>query len=68
MKGKIKYFDKILKVMGHLSQLRNLLILIILTRLIFLESNHLALIAEIISSIAMLMASTVEENGDGLEV
>jgi hypothetical protein len=56
----MKHFDKLLKILGNLSRLKNIFLLIILTRLLFLEPSQLALIAEIISGIAMLMATSVE--------
>lgn len=57
----MKHFDKILKIFGNLSRLKNIFLLIILTRLLFLEPNQLALIAEIISGIAMLLANSPED-------
>lgn len=52
----MKFFDQILKIIGHLAKLKNILVLIILTRLLFLEHNQLALIAEIIGSIGVLLS------------
>jgi hypothetical protein len=52
----MKYLDMILKALQHLAKLKNILVLIILTRLMFVEPNQLALIAEIIGSIAVLLS------------
>lgn len=38
----------------HQSYLKNIIILLILSRLMFLEDNQLALIAEIIASLAVI--------------
>jgi len=53
--GAMKYFDQIIKIIGNLAKLKNILVLVILTRLLFLEHNQLALIAEIVGSIAVLL-------------
>lgn len=58
----MKYFNKLLKIFGNLSRLRNIFILVILSRLVFLEPNQLALIAEIVGSIVMLMATSPEDS------
>jgi hypothetical protein len=51
----MNYFDQIIKIIGNLAKLKNILVLVILTRLLFLEHNQLALVAEIIGSIAVLL-------------
>ena len=38
----------------HQSYLKNIIILLILSRLMFLEDNQLALIAEIVASLAVI--------------
>ena len=53
----MKYLNQVLVALGHLSRLKNVFLIIILTRLVFLEADQLALIAEIVGSIAMLIAS-----------
>lgn len=45
----------------HQSYLKNIIILLILSRLMFLEDNQLALIAEIIASLAVI---AVGKGGD----
>jgi hypothetical protein len=45
----------------HQSYLKNIVILLILSRLMFLEDNQLALIAEILASLAVI---AVGKNGD----
>ena len=57
----MKHFDKILKILSNLARLKNIFLLIIITRLLFLEPSQLALIAEIISGVLMLMATSVED-------
>ena len=51
----MKYLNTVLKMLGHLAKLKNILVLIILTRLLFLEHNQLALIAEIMGSVLVLL-------------
>ena len=51
----MNYFDQIIKIIGNLAKLKNILVLVILTRLLFLEHNQLALVAEIVGSIAVLL-------------
>lgn len=63
----MKYIDMALKIICHLSRLKNIFLLIILTRLVFLEPNQLALIAEIVSGIAMLMVNEIEQRDEGFE-
>lgn len=45
----------------HQSYLKNIIILLILSRLMFLEDNQLALIAEIVASLAVI---AVGKDGD----
>jgi hypothetical protein len=47
----MKHLNLILKFLGNL---RSILVLIILTRLLFVETNQMALFAEIIGSIVVL--------------
>ena len=61
----MRNFNKILKIVNKLSLLKNIFLLIILTRLLFLEPNQLALIAEIISGVLILMSNSMEGAGDG---
>lgn len=51
MKRLIELFTTIGK---HQSFLKNIIILLILSRLMFLEDNQLALIAEIVASLAVI--------------
>lgn len=47
---------------SHQSFLKNIIILLILSRLMFLEDNQLALIAEIVASLAVIaLGSTKSE-------
>ena len=62
----MKHFNKFLKILGNLSRLRNIFILIILTRLLFLEPNQLALIAEIIGGVATIMTTLANDTYDEL--
>jgi len=62
----MKHFNKFLKILGNLSRLRNIFILIILTRLLFLEPNQLALIAEIIGGVATIMTTLANDADDEL--
>jgi len=62
----MKHFNKFLKIFGNLSRLRNIFILIILTRLLFLEPNQLALIAEIIGGVATIMTTLANDSNDEL--
>jgi hypothetical protein len=62
----MKHFNKFLKILGNLSRLRNIFILIILTRLLFLEPNQLALIAEIIGGVATIMTTLANDTDDEL--
>jgi hypothetical protein len=48
----MKHLNLILKFLGNL---RSILVLIILTRLLFVETNQMALFAEIIGSIVVLI-------------
>jgi len=56
-----KIYELLLK--DH-SFLKNIFILVIITRLIFLEENQMALIAEILGSIIVL---TINKAGDDVE-
>ena len=58
MKRLIEVFTTIGK---HQSYFKNIIILLILSRLMFLEDNQLALIAEIIASLAVI---AVGKDGD----
>jgi len=51
----MKYLDMLLKMLGHLAKLKNILVLVIITRLLFLEHNQLALIAEILGGVVVLL-------------
>jgi len=62
----MKHLNKLLKILGNLSRLRNIFILIILTRLLFLEPNQLALIAEIIGGVATIMTTLANDADDEL--
>jgi len=60
MKRLIELFTTIGK---HQSFLKNIIILLILSRLMFLEDNQLALIAEIVASLAVIaVGSTKSED------
>lgn len=60
----MKSIDTLFKIINHLSRLKNLFLLVILTRLVFLEPNQLALIAEIVGGIIMLMTFEIDEEED----
>ena len=51
-------------VAGQNSFLRNIFILLIITRLIFLEDSQLALILEIIGGLIVLVTNKAENNVD----
>ncbi len=48
----MKYINLIIKLLGNI---RSILVLIILTRLLFIETNQMALFAEIVASGAVLL-------------
>jgi hypothetical protein len=53
----MKWLQKILELFTTQSSfLKNIFILLVITRLMFLENNQLALIAEIIGGLVFLMA------------
>lgn len=53
----MKWLHKILELFAtQHSFLKNIFILLVITRLMFLENNQLALIAEIIGGLVFLMA------------
>ena len=53
----MKWLQKILELFTTQSSfLKNIFILLVITRLMFLENNQLALIAEIIGCLVFLMA------------
>ena len=54
-----KIYELLLK--DH-SFLKNIFILVIITRLIFLEENQMALLAEILGSIIVLVINKTENN------
>lgn len=58
----MNHFEKILKIINHLAKLKNILVLVILTRLFFLEHNQLALIAEIIGSLVVLLNPLIQSD------
>ena len=61
MKGLLEIFATIGK---HQSFLKNIIILLILSRLMFLEDSQLALIAEIVASVAVIaIGHKGEDNG-----
>ena len=49
------------KIMEYKKFLRNIFVLVILTRLLFLEPNQLALIAEIVGGVAVNMTKDPED-------
>lgn len=57
MKRLIELFATIGK---HQSFLKNIIILMILSRLMFLEDNQLALIAEIVASLAVIAVGSTK--------
>jgi hypothetical protein len=58
----VKRLIEVFATLGkHQSYLKNIIILLILSRLMFLEDNQLALIAEIIASLAVI---AVGKGGD----
>lgn len=53
----MKFLHKLLELfISQNSFLKNIFILLVITRLMFLENNQLALIAEIIGGLVFLMA------------
>lgn len=58
----MKYLNIILKI---ISNVRNILTLIILTRLLFLENIQVASFLEIISGMAILITTPLNECSDG---
>lgn len=61
----MKWLQKLLELFTTQSFfLKNIFILLIITRLIFLENNQLALIAEIIGGLVFLMAKEPNNNQD----
>lgn len=61
----MKWLHKILELFTtQQSFLKNIFILLVITRLMFLENNQLALIAEIIGGLVFLMAKEPNNNQD----
>ncbi len=61
----MKWLHKILELFTtQHSFLKNIFILLVITRLMFLENNQLALIAEIIGGLVFLMAKQPSDNSD----
>ena len=61
----MKWLHKILELFTIQSSfLKNIFILLVITRLMFLENNQLALIAEIIGGLVFLMAKEPNNNQD----
>jgi len=59
----MKRLQKLLELFTTQSSfLKNIFILLVITRLMFLENNQLALIAEIIGSLVFLMAKEPNNN------
>ena len=59
----MKWLQKLLELFTTQSSfLKNIFILLVITRLMFLENNQLALIAEIIGSLVFLMAKEPNNN------
>jgi hypothetical protein len=61
----MKWLQKLLELFTTQSSfLKNIFILLVITRLMFLENNQLALIAEIIGGLVFLMAKEPKNNQD----
>ncbi len=61
----MKWLQKLLELFTtQHSFLKNIFILLVITRLMFLENNQLALIAEIIGGLVFLMAKEPKNNQD----
>jgi hypothetical protein len=61
----MKWLEKLLELFTSQSSfLKNIFILLVITRLMFLENNQLALIAEIIGGLVFLMAKEPNNNQD----
>ena len=61
----MKWVQKFLELFTTQSSfLKNIFILLVITRLMFLENNQLALIAEIIGGLVFLMAKEPNNNQD----
>lgn len=61
----MKWLQKLLELFTTQSSfLKNIFILLVITRLMFLENNQLALIAEIIGGLVFLMAKEPNNNQD----
>ncbi|MBM3467626.1 MAG: hypothetical protein FJX70_07370 [Alphaproteobacteria bacterium] len=59
----MKWLQKLLELFTTQSSfLKNIFILLVITRLMFLENNQLALIAEIIGGLVFLMAKEPNNN------
>lgn len=59
----MKWIQKLLELFTTQSSfLKNIFILLVITRLMFLENNQLALIAEIIGGLVFLMAKEPNNN------
>jgi len=58
----MKHFKWIIfKILNEQCYIRNILILLILTRLLFLEDNQLALIAEIVGGLVVIFTTPESE-------
>jgi hypothetical protein len=61
----MKWIHKLLELFTTQSSfLKNIFILLVITRLMFLENNQLALIAEIIGGLVFLMTKEPNNNQD----
>jgi hypothetical protein len=61
----MKWLEKLLELFTSQSSfLKNIFILLVITRLMFLENNQLALIAEIIGGLVFLMTKEPKNNQD----
>jgi hypothetical protein len=61
----MKWLQKLLELFTTQSSfLKNIFILLVITRLMFLENNQLALIAEIIGGLVFLMTKEPKNNQD----
>ena len=59
----MNWLQKLLELFNNQSSfLKNIFILLVITRLMFLENNQLALIAEIIGGLVFLMAKEPNNN------
>ena len=52
----MKYIQYLLTILNGISRFKNIFLIIILTRLVFLENDQLSLISEIIGGVVMLIS------------